>query len=315
MLDPRLVVIGALRPSVQLRLLKSAGKLPRLTSYAIQSMVLGYLAEPFYWLQRLLYRSEKDMPPPTFVIGCWRSGTTYLHTELVKAAQASATRNTFTCCPQAALLGAGILKRVLPSFGHRFFDWVPLPKDGPQEVEIGLLKWTSEIPTTVVGLGKALAQACHQFAAWTPTASYKRKFRRMMRWAWLQDRKSGKPFITKAPAHTLQIPLLLELYPDAKFVYIERESVGSLKSIEKAIRSFNATFGLYPYEHDAKADALATREVVLRRYEETKHLIPKGNLVEVTYDDLVSRPKATVDRVVSALTQEPVALASLSSAS
>lgn len=315
MLDPRLVVIGALRPSVQLRLLKSTGKLPRLTSYAIQSMVLGYLAEPFYWLQRLLYRSAKDMPPPTFVIGCWRSGTTYLHTELARAMKASATRNTFTCCPQVGLLGAGVLKRVLPSFGHRFFDWVPLPKDGPQEVEIGLLRWTTEVPSGVVGLGWALAPACVNFANWTPTASYKRKFRRMMRWAWLQDRKPGRSFITKTPAHTLQIPLLLELYPDAKFVYIERESLGSLKSIEKAIRSFNATFGLYPYEHDAKADALGVRKTMLERYAATRHLIPEGNLIEVTYDELVSRPKATVDRVVSALTQEPVALASLSSAS
>ena len=82
-LNPRLIIIGCLRPSVQFSLLKRARRLPIISIYLIQNIVLGWLVEPIYWIQKAFYKRPKNMPNPIFIIGCWRSGTTYLHTEIV----------------------------------------------------------------------------------------------------------------------------------------------------------------------------------------------------------------------------------------
>ena len=155
-LDPRLTVAGINRPCVQFQLLKGAKQRPYLTAYAMQGIVLGWLAEPFYWAQRLLYRYPKDMPEPVFIVGCWRGGTTYLHTELVKETGAATVRNYFVACPQAALLLKPLLKWLVPNSPHRFFDWVPLPKDGPQELDCALNHLAIEQPPQKIGMGELL---------------------------------------------------------------------------------------------------------------------------------------------------------------
>ncbi|WP_241432587.1 sulfotransferase [Prochlorococcus marinus] len=94
-LNPRLIIIGCLRPSVQFSLLKRARRFPKLSLYLIQNIVLGCLVEPIYWIQRILYRKPKSMPDPIFIIGSWRSGTTYLHTEIVKATKAATIKTRF----------------------------------------------------------------------------------------------------------------------------------------------------------------------------------------------------------------------------
>ena len=297
MLNPRLILVGAQRPIVQYRLIKELGRLPKLTAYSTQSLVLGLLAEPFYWLQRLIYRAPRDMPAPIFVIGAWRSGTTFLHKELVGTLDAASARNWFTACPQAALILKPLLTRVLPSLGHRFVDWVPAASSDPQEIDIGLFRLVSELPNEKIGIGKDLGEACKTFAAWKPTREYKRAFRRMMQWSWISDRKPGQPFINKVPAHTLKIDLLLELYPNAKFVYIQRDEATNLASLTGKIPLFVKAFGVVPYEQDAAAEATVVRATMLAQYRNARHMIPAEHLVEVTYEELVADKVATVQKI------------------
>ena len=93
-----------MRPSVQFSLLKKAKRFPTISLYLIQNILLGWLVEPIYWIQKTIYKRPNDMPDPIFIIGSWRSGTTYLHSEIVKATNAATIKNTFSCCPQAALI-------------------------------------------------------------------------------------------------------------------------------------------------------------------------------------------------------------------
>ena len=301
MLNPRLVIVGAQRPIVQYRLIKELGRLPKLTGYSVQSLSLGLLAEPFYWLQCLLYRAPKDMPNPVFIIGAWRSGTTFLHNELVETLDAASARNWFTCCPQAALILKPLLTRVVPSLGHRFIDWVPAKSSDPQELDIGLFRLVSELPNEKLGIGQKLGEASQTFAAWEPTRAYKRAFRRMMQWAWISDRKPGQPFINKVPAHTLKIDLLFELYPNARFIYIERAETTHLSSLAGKIPLFNKVFGVASYRHDPVADASVVRSTFLTQYSKTKHLIPAERLVQVTYEELVADKVATVQKIKGAM--------------
>jgi hypothetical protein len=70
-----------------------------------------------------------------------------------------------------------------------------------------------------------------------------------------------------------------------------------VKSIEKSIKSFNKEFGFIPYLGNAEKDAKFTRSFILDKWQIMKNLIPKDNLIEVTYEDLIKTPKKTIDNI------------------
>ena len=295
-LNPRLIIIGCLRPSVQFSLLKRAKRFPRISLYLIQNIVLGWLVEPFYWIQRTLYKSPKDIPEPIFIIGSWRSGTTYLHSEIVKATNAATIKNTFSCCPQAALIFKEVIRKLIPSFENRFFDWVPLPSEGPQELDIALLRFSCQHPPSSIGIGESLSNDLKRWYQWKASVDFKRKLKLILEWAWIHDGTPGKIFINKAPAFTTRVDLLLELWPKAKFIYIERK-FGLEKSIEKSIKSFNREFGFIPYIDNASKDAQLTKSFIFDKWKFMKGLIPKNNLIEVQYEDLINMPNETINNL------------------
>ena len=292
-LNPRLIIIGCLRPSVQFSLLKRARRLPRISIYLIQNIVLGCLVEPIYWIQKAFYKRPKNMPNPIFIIGCWRSGTTYLHTEIVKATNAATIRNTFSCCPQAALIFKELIKNLIPSFENRFFDWVPLPSEGAQELDIALLRFSCQHPPSSIGIGESLFNDLERWYKWKASNDFKKKLQLTLEWAWIHDGAKGKIFINKAPAFTTRVDLLLEIWPKAKFIYIERK-FGLEKSIEKSIKSFNKEFGFIPYIDDAKQDAQLTKSFIFEKWKLIKCLIKKENLMEIEYEDLINKPTETI---------------------
>ena len=95
--------------------------------------------------------------------------------------------------------------------------------------------------------------------------------------------------------------ILLDIYPNAKFVYIERDEATQVASITKALHAFNGEFGVIPYLHNADRDAQATRDLVVAEWGRVKHFIPAERLVQVSYQELVDDPRATVQKVRDAL--------------
>ena len=295
-LNPRLIIIGCLRPSVQFYLLKKAKRFPIISLYLIQNIVLGWLVEPFYWIQKTVYKRPKNMPDPIFIIGSWRSGTTYLHSEIVKATNAATIRNTFSCCPQAALIFKEFIRKLIPSFKNRFFDWVPLPSEGPQELDIALLRFTCQHPPSSLGIGESLSSDLERWYKWKASPDFKKKLKLILEWAWIHDGSPGKIFINKAPGFTTRIDLLLEIWPNAKFIYIERK-FGLKTSIEKSIKSFNKEFGFIPYIGNASEDAQLTKLFIFEKWKLIRGLINKVNLIEIQYEDLIDNPKETINNL------------------
>ena len=234
------------------------------------------------------------MPDPIFIIGSWRSGTTYLHSEIVKASNAATIKNTFSCCPQAALIFKKFIRKLMPSFENRFFDWVPLKAEGPQELDIALLRFSCQHPPSSIGIGESLSDDLERWYNWQATLDFKKKLKLILEWAWIHDGSPGKIFINKAPAFTTRIDLLLELWPNAKFIYIKRKN-GLKKSIERSIISFNKEFGFIPYYGDASEDAKLTKSFIFEKWKLMKGLINKKNLKEIKYEDLIHMPKETIN--------------------
>lgn len=295
-MDSRLIVVGSIRPNIQLELLRRLQERPRVSFYILQSLVLGWLAEPFYWAQRWLYPPLPDQPDPVFIVGIWRSGTTYLHNELVAATDASSNLPQFSVCPQVTLILKRFMQWIIPDLADRFIDWVPLKANGPLELDMALLR-TMILPASTNAVGEKLVVNCQAFSRKTLSQHSLQDLSRIISWAWRFDYKPGRPIIHKTPSFTMQIEPLLRLYPKAKFVYIERQPEEHISSLARVIQNFNQSFGIAPYRHDSEVDAAATRAVMLECWEQQVHLIPPGQLSCVRYEDLVRDPDGTVQSV------------------
>jgi hypothetical protein len=108
--------------------------------------------------------------------------------------------------------------------------------------------------------------------------------------------------VSKNPGHTLKIPTLLEMFPDARFIYIKRDPYAVLKSTVHLRRTLIAQNTLGPVSMaTTEDDALYFYEKTIRTYEETKGLIPPGHLYELSFEDLEVDPLGETKKIYDAL--------------
>lgn len=268
----------------------------------------GLIAEPMAWLQSLVFErrlKQLQLPSdPVVVIGHWRSGTTYLHQLLSCDPTVVTARNSLTVAPQVALLLRPLLRWWLQitMTPQRPIDAVPWSADDPQEDEIGLARLTMDSHMAGLAfpqdylhhLGRCVI---HQ------TPEFERKLERFTRLTLLhQDDRTGHLLI-KNPAHSGRIPLLLRAFPKARFVFLRRDPIDSIRSLVQVKQRLGALVGLQPplNERLQVEQTVAAYQQLMQAFEASRPSIPEGQLLEVNYKDLVHQPLETVQRLYQAL--------------
>jgi hypothetical protein len=111
-----------------------------------------------------------------------------------------------------------------------------------------------------------------------------------------------KPLVLKNPHNTGRVKEILELFPHAKFVFLHRDPytvyLSTLHMYDKVVRT-----QFFHDVSDAEIEDLVmycSRET-LRKYLDDRHLIPKGNLIEIAYTDLAEKPFETVQKIYDEL--------------
>jgi hypothetical protein len=258
-----------------------------------------------YWISeakcRRVAESVKLDNPPIFVIGHWRTGTTFLH-DLFSLDPNLAYPTTFECFfPHHFLLTEGTLPKVMKVLlpKKRPQDDVPVGFDRPQEEEFGMMM-----------LGEGTPYITHAWPRFGPADTDYLDFKGLSekdkkKWAdaymWLYRRlyvkHGGKRLVMKTPANAARLKLLTKLFPDARYVYLARNPLDVFPSTVKLWRALYSTQGLHNPPHldswldDYVLDMFAR---LTEDYEEDRHLIPEGYLVELTYEDFVKDPVATM---------------------
>jgi hypothetical protein len=117
-------------------------------------------------------------------------------------------------------------------------------------------------------------------------ADWKRTLVRFLKTVTYRD---PRRLVLKSPPHTARLPVLLELFPDAKFVHIVRNPYTLFASTVNLWMSLGKKHGLQTPKHTPELDEKVFREfrTIHERYEEGKKLIPPGNLIEVRYEEFV----------------------------
>jgi hypothetical protein len=108
--------------------------------------------------------------------------------------------------------------------------------------------------------------------------------------------------VLKTPPHTDRIPILLEIFPDAKFIFIHRDPYMVFKSTIHIRKKLFFENGLgKPYFEGIEEEILRPYLQLFETYKDTKHLIPDGNLHEVGFEDLEADPLGQMRQVYDKL--------------
>ncbi len=262
---------------------------------AIQSLVLG----------RKIARTKIDRPP-IFIVGHWRSGTTLLHEFLVLDAR-HAFADTFTCfCPNHFLLTRWILPRLMGFLmpKRRPMDNMAVGLDRPQEDEFALCNMGIPSPY----LTEIFPNEPPQYPEYLTLddvppkdlARWKRAFVWLLQCLTLEN--SGKRIVLKSPPHLARLPVLLELFPQAKFIHIYRDPYVVFPSTMNLWKRLYRDEGLQVPTCEGLEDQVFdafTR--MYESFERNRQLLGPTQLAEVSYEDLVADPVGQLQRLYEEL--------------
>lgn len=243
---------------------------------------------------------------PLFILGHWRSGTTHLHNLLALDDDQFAYPNTYQVVNPHTFLcsekvNRRLFRRLLPS--HRPMDNMELSFDSPQEDEFALL--LSTLLSPYLGTNFPRRQQFYEryltFEGVPPAVL--RRWKEAFLWFCKKlTFKYGRALVLKSPPHTARIRLLLELFPNARFVHIHRHPL----QIFQSFRHFFDTATWYSYLQ--KPDRSAIDEQIIQRYHALyrvffaeQQLIPPGRFHELSFDQLERNPVGEVGRLYERL--------------
>ncbi|MEO0604511.1 MAG: sulfotransferase [Myxococcota bacterium] len=273
---------------------------------SLPATVLGRLEDARFGRQ---LASQEIDPEPIFVIGHWRSGTTHLH-NLLGRLPGHTYPTVFQCIfPTSFLTTGGVLPKLMAGMmeSTRSYDNVAHGWNEAAEDEIALAK--------LCGLSPYLAFMFPQQAAKyeryvdfiecgeDERNEWKEAFRYLIKKIMIQT--GGERVIVKSCTHTARIRLILEMFPNAKFVFIHRHPYEVFASTLHMRSHTDWENFFHLPEQDVKQmrkqQTLQLGQRVFERVIEDRRLVPEGNLVEIRYDELVGNEIEHVEMIFDKL--------------
>ena len=287
---------------------------PRYFGRALLVVLTSLLTAPFRVWEWLRYQKQvdaTDVESPIFVIGHWRSGTTHLHNLLSQDPQFGHLSMFQAMVPGCSLTTESWLKPILSKVvpDKRPMDNMVWPIDAPQEEEIPLAKIT---PYSLYVRFLFPRKSPLLFSKYVLlegvslriTREIKRKYTHLLKVATVHAR--GRRLVLKNPVNTARIKLLLEMYPNAKFVHIYRSPYDVFTSTRDMHNRMLPITTLQSLKSDddqseRSETVLNLYELMMRRYFEERTLVPEGNLAEICFEDLEKNPINEVKKIYQTL--------------
>lgn len=265
---------------------------------------------PARMLFKLKYNSKinntKIKYPPVIIIGHWRTGTTYLHELLSKDPQFCSVTLWNTLLPDSFLI-LEPMKKFLSNFlpKKRPMDEISVDIDGPYEEEAAIAVFS---PWSFFHCLHFARNAEEQYLksihfeglTKEEKEQWKKDYEKFMKTVTFAN--NGKSLLLKNPANSTRIRMLLELFPEAKFIHIYRNPYKVYLSTVKMRNNVLDKLALQDAsKEEIEKQVIENYKRLMKSYFEQEKLIPKGKIVEVRYEDLVSDPIAHVRNIYSKL--------------
>ncbi len=233
--------------------------------------------------------------PPVFIIGHWRSGTTYLHELLSNDPRFCYTTLWSTLLPEGGLILEPMkrfLARFLPS--ERPMDAIKVDMDGPYEDEAALAvlyPWSFfhclHFPRNAEE--QYLKSIHFQGLTLQEKDQWKKTYLKFIKTVMFMN--PGKRFLSKNPPNTARISTLLELFPEAKFIHIYRSPYLVYLSTKKMRMKVLDKLALQvASEEEIEKQVVSNYIRLMKSFFEQKEQIQTDRFVEIKYEDLIADP-------------------------
>jgi len=276
---------------------------------AVHLTASSLITSPVSWLENLFHGpmlESTQAETPLFVLGSWRSGTTHLHNLLCQDDRFSAPDLFQTMYPHTFRSARWWLEPLLAALTprQRFMDNMKMSLREPAEDEmaIGILCRKSSSFSWVFPRQAEKYDRYLSFEQATPKD--RAAFRQALKYfvAKVQRAANDRPLILKSPHHTARIELILEAFPDAKFLHIHRNPYEVFQSFVHMAQKVPPAWALQKY------DFSHLHEMVLSQYRQLyeayfyqRKAIPPGQHYELSYEDLVANPILQLEQAYSHL--------------
>lgn len=252
--------------------------------------LLGRLAPP---------PPTETLPPPVFIVGFWRTGTTLLH-ELLALDPRTGFLDCYQCMAPAH--AHWTRTRALPLCETRFvsrrpMDDVPIRLEAPLEDEFYFL---NEGVPSFYELFLFPEEGCRHLKTLDP-GQWPKEVREawlasLRRLLWAAVSPGAERVVAKSPAHGYRIPLLADQFPKASFIYLHRNPIDVFLSARHAFQANADVFSLHRASQLEALDGLIAEcyQRHLRCASEARAGLG-SRWMDVEYSGLVGEPLATLE--------------------
>lgn len=233
---------------------------------------------------------------PVFILGHWRSGTTFMHNVLSCDKHFGYNTTYQTVFPHLMMWGQPFFKKnmgwLMPD--KRPTDNMELAVDLPQEEEFAL---SNMMPYTYYNfwfLPKNMMQYAEKYLLFNDISQkelkvFEETFVKLIKISLWNTH--GTQFLSKNPPHTGRVKELVKMFPDAKFIYLIRNPYTVFESTRSFFTNTIKPLKLQDIsDTELQDNILKIYAKLYHKYEEDKHLIPEGNLIEVKFEDYEKDP-------------------------
>jgi len=255
------------------------------------------------------FRNSSISEAPVFIIGHWRSGTTHLHNILCQDPRMAYVTTYQSVFPDTLFNKGGrflfenFMKLLIP--GKRKGDNVELGPSFPQEEEFALGDKTPVCYYYFWLFPQNILKYYNSFVRFWDIESKEMQ-------SWKEDylllikkalkNTNGNRLLSKNPTNTGRVKVLLEMFPDAKFIYIHRNPVEVFLSTLHFYTEMMKPLRLQDIsEKDIEEAVFEIYKRLMSDYFAQKELIPAGNLVEISFDDLQNKSAWCIEHIYNSL--------------
>lgn len=246
------------------------------------------------WFARHPEILARPLPHPVIIVGPMRSGTTRMHRLLSCDRRFTHLRSfeTISPVPRPDFSHGGKDSRITLAKRIRALATLSNPRTltihptGPKqpEEELGLLV------NSFWSMKHDAQWFVPSYARWCegqdPRPAYEQMARLLKLLGWAQQSSSLKPWILKTPQHMMDLPTLLEVFPDARLIFTHRDPcavVGSAASL-----AWNQTV-IYSDHADEVAigeEWLRKTRVMIARMRKARDSIPAERKIDVHFEEM-----------------------------
>ena len=290
---------------------------PRYIGRVLYVSAVSLFSGPMRVYQRLRYHSTFEnvriKRDPIFILGHWRSGTTHLHNLLCQDRRFGYVSALQVIAPDLFYVAGESFKKLLRlgTPENRLIDNMTWSIDSPQEEEMALGNMSPYSLYHWWSFPQNAKQYFDRYAIFKDVTSeeietWKEKYLEVIKAATFN--MQGRRLVIKNPANTGRIPILLEMFPNAKFIFLHRnpyEVFLSTRNLYKKTLPYSQLQEISDEEIDA--NILTFYKDMMQHYLDDRSLIPRRNLIEIGYRELDKTPLPVMRRIYHRLNFWPYA--------